>query len=156
VVGWARRAGADAADAIYIHGESLFVSQRLGQREKLERSESNDLGLRVFVGRRQASISTTDFDRGALEAMTGRAVAIARAVPEDPVCGLAPEEWLARTIPDLDLDDGHDPAAEELMEWVGQAEAAALAVQGVTNSEGAEAGWGRSRMRMVASNGFAG
>jgi PmbA protein len=156
LVRWAQQAGADSADAVFVHGDSLSVAQRLGQREKLERAEGHDLGLRVFVGRRQASVSSTDFEPGALRELAARAVAMARAVPEDPVCGLADPDQLGNGFPPLDLDDGREPAAEELLELVGRAEEAALAVKGVTNSEGADAGWGRTAMRMVASNGFAG
>lgn len=156
LVGWARAAGADAADAIFVHGASLAVSQRLGKREKLERSEGHDLGLRVLIGRRQAFVSSTDFDLRTLRDVAARAVAMARAVPEDPTCGLAPRNLLAKSWPDLDLDDGSEPSAEALGEQVRRAEEAALAVAGVTNSEGADAGWSRTRVLMVASNGFAG
>ena len=102
---WAKAAGADAADTLYVNGESISVAQRLGRREKLESSEGRDLGLRVFVGQRQAFVSSTDFAPKALRVLAERCVDMARAVPEDPVCGIAPEELLARTWPDLDLDD---------------------------------------------------
>src|SRR5438093_5513872 len=102
---WAKSAGADAADALYVNGESISVAQRMGKREKLESSEGRDLGLRVFVGQRQAFVSTTDFESKALRTLAERAVDMARAVPEDPVCGIAPSDLLARTWPDLDLDD---------------------------------------------------
>src|SRR5262249_61594609 len=91
---WAKAAGADAADALYVNGESISVAQRLGKREKLESSEGRDLGLRVFVGRRQAFVSSTDFAPKALRALAERCVDMARAVPEDPVCGIAPEDLL--------------------------------------------------------------
>src|SRR5260370_41295165 len=106
---WAKVAGADAADARYVTGESVSVAQRLGKREKLESSEGRALGLRVFVGQRQAFVSSTDFAPKALRILAERAVDMARAVPEDPVCGIAPEELLARAWPDLDLD-GKRPA----------------------------------------------
>src|SRR5687767_8950261 len=102
---WAKAAGADAADALYVNGESISVAQRLGKRERLESSEGRDLGLRVFVGRRQAFVSSTDFDLKVLKVLAERAVDMARAVPEDPVCGIAPEELLTHAWPDLDLDD---------------------------------------------------
>ncbi len=156
MVGWAKAAGADAVDAIYVEGTQLSVSQRLGAREQLERSEGRDLGLRAFVGTRQAIVSSTDLEVGALKELAGRAVAMARAVPEDPVCGLAPAEMLARQWPDLDLDDGAEASVEQLADWCARAEDAARAVPGVTNSEGASASWGRSRVALAASNGFAG
>ena len=133
---WAKAAGADAADALYVNGESISVAQRLGRREKLESSEGHDLGLRVFVGRRQAFVSSTDFDAKTLRAVAQRAVDMARAVPEDPVCGIAPEELLVRSWPDLDLDDKRRPSVRKLLALVAETEDAARAVKGVTNSEG--------------------
>jgi PmbA protein len=153
---WAKSAGADAADALYVNGESISVAQRMGEREKLESSEGRDLGLRVFVGQRQAFVSTTDFAPKALRALAERAVDMARVVPEDPVCGIAPEELLADDWPDLDLNDKHRPSAKALVALAAEAEDAARAVKGVTNSEGAEAGWGRTSVMLAASNGFAG
>src|SRR5882762_4973568 len=85
---WAKAAGADSADALYVNGEAISVAQRMGEREKLESSEGRDLGLRVFVGRRQAFVSSTDFALKALRILAERAVDMARAVPEDPVCGI--------------------------------------------------------------------
>ncbi|CAK0771526.1 PmbA protein [uncultured Gammaproteobacteria bacterium] len=152
----ARKAGADAADAMLYDSAGLSLSQRLGQPEKLERAESCDLGLRVLIGRCQAVVSCTDRKPAALAEMVERAVAMARLVPEDPFCGLAEPEQLAHDWPDLDLNDGVEPSAESLIEQARGAEEAALAVAGVTNSEGAEASWGRTRLALAASNGFAG
>ncbi|HYD65963.1 TldD/PmbA family protein [Azospirillum sp.] len=152
----ARASGADAADAVLFDSASVSLSQRLGKPERLERSESGDLGLRVFVGRRQAIVSSTDRSRQALDELVERAVAMARVVPEDPFAGLADPELLARTWPDLDTCDPDEPASELLIEQARAAEEAALAVDGVTNSEGADAGWSRSNIAIAASNGFAG
>jgi PmbA protein len=153
---WAKAAGADAADALYVNGESISVAQRMGEREKLESSEGRDLGLRVFVGQRQAFVSSTDFAPTALRTLAQRAVDMARAVPEDPVCGIAPEELLTHGWPDLDLDDKRRPTAKSLLTQAAEAEDAARAVKGVTNSEGAEASWSRFSMALAASNGFSG
>jgi PmbA protein len=153
---WAKAAGADSADALYVNGESISVAQRMGKREKLESSEGRDLGLRVFVGKRQAFVSSTDFAPAALRVLAGRAVDMARAVPEDPVCGIAPEELLAQSWPDLDLSDKSRPSAKALLTMAAEAEDAARAVKGVTNSEGAEASWGRTAVMLAASNGFSG
>jgi len=153
---WAKAAGADSADALYVNGESISVAQRMGKREKLESSEGRDLGLRVFVGKRQAFVSSTDFAPAALRTLATRAVDMARAVPEDPVCGIAPEELLARSWPDLDLADKSRPSARALLAMAAEAEDAARAVKGVTNSEGAEASWGRTSVMLAASNGFSG
>lgn len=156
LIGRARRTGADAADAVFVEGTSLSHGRRLGNTEKLERSEGHDLGLRVFVGRQQAVVSSSDRSPKALAALVERAVAMARAVPEDPFCGIAEPDEIARHWPVLDMSDPEEPSAEVLIERARAAEEAALAVPGVTNSEGAEAGWGRSQVALAASNGFAG
>src|SRR5215469_9957907 len=152
----ARRAGADAADAVLFEGTSLSHGRRLGKTEKLERSEGQDLGLRVFIGRQQAVVSSTDRSQEALAELVERAVAMARTVPEDPFCGIADPTEIARSWPSLEMLDPEEPAAEVLIERARAAEEAALAVPGITNSEGAEAGWGRSSVALAASNGFAG
>ena len=156
LIGRVRRAGADAADAVLFEGVSLSHARRLGKTEKLERSEGHDLGLRVFIGRQQAVVSSTDRSPEALTALVERAVAMARTVPEDPYCGIADPAEIAHAWPSLDMLDPEEPAAEVLIERARAAEEAALAVTGVTNSEGAEAGWGRSSVALAASNGFAG
>jgi PmbA protein len=152
----AQRAGADEADAVLVDSVALNVGRRLGKPEQLERTESGEIGLRVLVGKRQAMVSSADRSPKALRATVERAVAMARAVPEDPFAGLAAEGEIARAWADLDLNDPAEPDVETLIEDANRAEAAALAVPGITNSEGASASWGRSVMSLVASNGFAG
>src|ERR1700739_746915 len=156
LIGRARRAGADAADAVTFEGISLSHARRLGKTEKLERSEGHDLGLRVFIGRRQAVVSSTDWSLEALAELVERAVAMARTVPEDAFCGIADASEVTHQWPPLDMLDLEEPSAEVLIERARAAEEAALAVSGVTNSEGAEAGWGRSSIVLAASNGFVG
>ena len=146
------RAGADAADAVVVRGRSIGVSVRLGKVEDTGASESEDMALRVFVGKRQAMVSTSERTPAALAELVERAVAMARAVPEDPYCGLADPADLAKDWGDYDLADPVEPSVENLIAQASEAEAAAVAVKGVTNSEGAEAGWGRSEMAMLASN----
>jgi PmbA protein len=150
----AAKAGADAADAVLAEGASLSVAERLAKPEKLERAEGRDLGLRVFIGKRQAIVSSTDFSSTALAELAERAVAMARAVPEDPFCGLAEPGEIARSVPELDLNDPEEPSVARLTALLREAEEAARAVPGVTNSEGAEAGWGRGEIALAASNGF--
>jgi PmbA protein len=150
----ARKAGADAADAVFVQGASLSIAERLGKPEKLERAEGRDLGLRVFVGKRQAIVSSSDISSQALGELAERAVAMAKAVPEDPFCGIADPADLATTVPELDLCDPDEPATETLMTRLREAEDAARSVPGVTNSEGAEAGWSRSLVALAATNGF--
>jgi PmbA protein len=152
----AQRAGADAADAVLFEAAALQVTHRLGKPEDLERSESRDLGLRAFVGRRSAVVSSNDFDSAGFDALVGRAVAMARTAPEDPYAGLADPDLVAKSWPELELDDGEEPSAEALYAQAAECEAAALAVPGVTNSEEAGASWSRARIALAASNGFAG
>jgi PmbA protein len=156
LVAAAKRAGADAADALLVQNASLSVSRRLGRIEQLERSEGFDLGLRVFIGKRQAIVSATDPDPKGFAALAERAVAMAKVVPEDPFGGLPDSFDAPRDVGPLDLFDPTEPSAEQLIERAAAAEDAALAVKGITNSEGADAGWGRVRIALAMSNGFAG
>lgn len=152
----AKRLGAEAADAVVFDSVSSSVSYRLGKLEEVERSESNDLGLRVFIGKKQAAVASTDLGTRALDQLAERAVAMARTTPEDPYCGLAPREFLAKTWPSLDLEDKVEPSSERLVELAKNCEGAAREVPGITNSEGATAGWGRGAVALVTSEGFAG
>ena len=155
LVARAKAAGADQADALLSEGTSLSHTQRLGATEKLERSEHFDLGLRVLVGKRQAIVSANERDPKSFPELVTRAIDMARAVPEDPYVGLAEPDQLARDWPDLDLCDPVEPEPATLIERAKVAEDAARSVTGVTNSEGAGANWGRARVVIVASNGFA-
>lgn len=153
----ARKAGADAADAVYIADASESVSVRLGKLEDVERSESEHMGLRVFAGRRSASIGTSDLSDAALDELAQRAIAMARMAPEDPYAGLAPEGLLAHgPFPDLDLNDTAEPTPAALREQAMAAEDAARAVAGVTNSDGAGAGSGHGLVALATSHGFTG
>lgn len=153
----ARKRGADMADAVFFESASLGVSQRLGKLEDIERSESMDLGLRVFIGKKQAFVSTTDLAPKGLVELAERAVAMAQHAPEDPFCGLADEADLARDI-NMTLDgcDPVEPTEEMLIERARLIEDAARAVPGITNSEGGSAEWGRSSVALATSHGFAG
>jgi PmbA protein len=150
----ALKSGADAADAIYVEGTSLSTACRKGEPEMLARSEGYDLGLRVFVGQRQAMVSSSDFSEDALDDLVSRAVAMAKVVPEDPFCGLAPTELLGGDAPDLDDCDPVEPSGDVLEKRAAEAEDAARSVAGITNSEGAEASWGHSFVALAGSNGF--
>src|SRR5215472_3868447 len=150
LVGAARRAGADAADALAVRSVSLSVEVREGAVEESERAEGDDVGLRVFVGRRQAVVSTNDIKADADE-LAARAVAMARVAPEDPFAGLVDPRALARAIPDLDLLDPDLPTVAALEEHARRAEAAALGVQGVSKSDGASASAGIGGMVLVTS-----
>lgn len=152
----AKRLGADSADAIYVGDGSTGIGVRMGVLEDIGRSEGEEIGLRVFVGQRSASVSSSDLSVGALQAAVERAVAMAREAPEDAYAGLAPEDLLLRDVPrDLDIDDGGEISAERLKEMALAAEDAARAVAGVTNSEGGSASSGRAVMALATSGGFA-
>lgn len=151
----AKKAGADAADALVADGTSVSVTSRLGQLEQLVRSEGGDIGLRVLIGKRQAIVSSADRSKEGLKGLVDRAVAMARTVPEDPFCGLADAGQLAAALPALDICDPKEVSAETLIEQAKACEAAARDVKGVTNSEGASASWGKSQVAIAASNGFA-
>lgn len=153
----ARKAGADAADALIYHAVSSGVSWRLGKLEDVERSEGRDLGLRILVGQRQASVSTTDFSKTGLEELVERCAAMAKAAPEDPWCGLAPEDRLAKPpFPDLDLGDFDEPDTETLKARAAACEEAALAIEGVVNSSGAGASYGEGSKWFATTAGFFG
>jgi PmbA protein len=152
----AKKAGADAADALFVENVSASVSYRLGKLEDVERSESSDIGLRVFIGQKVAFVSSTDLSAEALAALPGRAVTMARLAPEDKFACLAPRDRLAKTIPDLDLEDAEEPSADRLVEMARVVEASAMAVKGITNSEGGGAGYGRTAVALATSEGFYG
>ncbi len=150
----ALKAGADQADAVVIRGRSRSVSVRLGKVEGTEASESDDFSLRVFVGRRVASVSANPgFD---LKMLAERAVAMAKASPEDPYASLADASRLAQSYPDLQLHDATEVSTEALTAAALEAEEAALAVSGVTNSSGAGASAGMGGLVLVTSHGFSG
>jgi PmbA protein len=153
----ARRSGADAADAVYVGERSQGVSIRLGALEDVHRSEGEEIGLRVFRGKKSASVASSDLSKEALASLVERVLAMAAEAPEDPYAGLAPDELLFRGEPaDLDLDDGGDPDPARLRERALAAEDAARAVKGVTNSNGGSASASASTFAVATSHGFAG
>ncbi|HEX3808463.1 MAG TPA: metallopeptidase TldD-related protein [Rhizomicrobium sp.] len=156
LIGAARAAGADAADALFVEGVAASVSYRLGKLEDVERAEGSDLGLRVFVGNRVAFVSSTDLRAETLAQLPERAVAMAKLAPEDKYAGLAPKELLARDFPQLDTEDTFEPSADLLVERARAVESAAMAVAGITNSEGGGASFSRSAVALATSEGFFG
>jgi PmbA protein len=152
----AKAAGADAADAVAVRSVSQSVEVREGALEESERAESDDIGLRVFVGRRQAVVSTNDIAGASPQALAERAVAMARVAPEDEFAGLADPDRLARSFPELDLIDPLVPSVTALEQSAREAEAAALAVKGVSKSGGASASFGIGGLVLVTSHGFRG
>lgn len=155
----ATAAGADAADAVAVNGTSVSIDVLNGKLEHAERSEGIDIGLRVLMGKRQAIVSSSDINPATLAEMAARAVAMAKEAPEDPTTGLADADDLAThwDIESLDLiDPTPEPAAAALEDAARRAEAAALAVRGVSQVQSASAGYGQRQVYLAASNGFAG
>ena len=155
----ATKAGADAADALAVEGSSTEIDVRNGTLEQAERSEGTDIGLRVFIGRRSAVVSSSDTKDSTIATMAERAVAMAREAPEDPHAGLADPAQLARDwdIEALEMCDPSDaPSPAELQDDACAAEAAALAVAGIGQVQSASAGYGRRHVHLAASNGFSG
>ena len=150
----AKAAGADAADAVAVRGRSTSVSVRLGKVEATNAAEGDDVSLRVFVGKRVASVSATAASDP--KVLAERAVSMARVSPEDPFQGLADPARLCREVRDLDLYDPTEVSADQLRDDALAAEEAALAVPGVTNSGGSGASAGLGGMVLATSHGFLG
>ncbi|KQM14850.1 TldD/PmbA family protein [Novosphingobium sp. Leaf2] len=157
LVARARSAGADTADAVYGASASEGIQIRLGKLEDVERSETQHIALRVFVGKRSASIGSSDLSLAALDELAARAIDMARAAPEDAFAGLAPDELLSHgDWPALDFLDAHEPAPATLRAMAEEAEDAARAVAGITNSDGATASAGHGVFALATSHGFSG
>jgi PmbA protein len=150
-------AGASAADALYVEDRSSGVQVRLGELESVSRSEGEEIGLRLFVGQRSATVASSDLSNEALNVLVERCLAMAKEAPEDPYAGLAPQELLQRGEPPaLDSGDGVDPDPQDLRARALEAEQAALAVAGVTNSGGAGASASGTTIALATSRGFSG
>ncbi|MGX0878206.1 PmbA protein [Roseovarius sp. MBR-154] len=159
LIGAALNAGAQAADAIAIRGQSVIVDMRGGTLEQAERAEGTDIGLRVLIGGRQANVSASDTRPETIDALAARAVAMAREAPEDPYAGLAAPEELAKDwdLAALELcDPAAEPAPDELMQMAQEAEAAALRVAGVNQVQSASAAYSHNAAHIATSNGFSG
>ncbi|RMF40539.1 MAG: TldD/PmbA family protein [Alphaproteobacteria bacterium] len=155
----ARKAGAEAADALAVSGESLSVELHNTALDQAERAEGIDIGLRVLIGRRQACVSASDARPETIAALAERAVAMAREAPEDPWAGLAEPDQLAREwdLAALDIDDPAPAPEPGLLEArAAEAARAALAERGISQVESAGAGWSRTRLHLAATNGFSG
>lgn len=157
LVNKAKKAGADQADAVYFTGISNAVSWRLGKLEDIERSENSDLGLRVIIGKNQAIVSSSDMSDATLDELVSRALDMAKNTPEDPYAGLASRELLAKCdLPELDLFDDKELTEQELKDMAAEAEATALEVDGITNSEGANASFSKAHITLANTDGFLG
>ena len=155
----ARAAGADTADSIAFHSTRVSVGVRSGALEQAERAEETDIGLRVFLGQRVATVASSDTSPDALRIMAERCVAMAREAPEDPYVGLATPDQLSdiRDGTGLDLvDPDPEPEPDQLQQDALRAEAAAAAVAGVSQVQSSGASYERRRAHLAATNGFSG
>lgn len=151
------RAGADCADALYTGSRSTDVQVRLGQLDHVNRSEDEEIGLRVFLGSQPASVASSDLSEEALDELVRRALAMAAEAPEDPFAGFAPDELLAKApFPELDCIDPVEPDPADLRSRALAAEQAALGVAGITNSGGAGASASTGSVAIATSAGFSG
>jgi PmbA protein len=149
--------GADAADIVISKSGSLSVSARLGKIENTGQSENDGLSLRVFRGRRVASVAAkAGLIRTQGDALIERAIAMAGSAPEDPHAKLMDADDIATSWPDLDLYDKQAVSADELADAALALEQIALDVDGISNSNGASAACGLGGMVLVTSNGFSG
>src|SRR4029078_11652180 len=148
-------AGASAADALYVDQRSAGVQVRLGELENVSPSEGEEIALRLFAGQCSATVASSDLSEESLKVLVERCLAMAREAPEDPYCGLAPQELLALgDLPALESGDGRDPDPEDLRARALEAEQAALAIAGVTNSSGAGARASGSTIPVATSGGL--
>lgn len=151
---YAKRHGAEAADAISTHGRSLGIVVRQGALEDVDNSEGRDIGLRVLIGKRQACVSSSDLSDESLDRLAERAVAMAKLAPEDPYCGLADESLLSTATHELDVYDGTVMSPQLLKTRALDVERAAIGVKGVQQAEGASASWSTSALYFMTSHGF--
>jgi PmbA protein len=156
LVARARARGADAADAVAVNRFETEVAVQEGRVEKLEQAESREAGLRVFVGESSAVVSGSVLDAEGLDRLAAMAISMASAAPPDPFAGLAPPQPSAPPPTGLDLAAPDLPGAATLEDWSRAAEAAALAVPGVTRSSGSGASAARREIALVTSAGFSG
>ena len=149
-----KKSGADSVDVVYVENTNIDVGCRLKKIEKLERSESNDIGLRFIKNKKQVIVSSNDLTKKNLEELIYKASKMVGAVPRDPYCSIAKKKDLIKKIPNLEIFDSKEPTIKSLKDKVIEAENAGLNVKGVTNSEGAEIGWNKSKIYLFNSNGL--
>ena len=149
-----KKSGADNVDVVYIENTNIDVGCRLRKIERLERSESNDLGLRFIKNKKQVIVSSNDLAQKSLEELVFKASKMVGAVPKDPYCSIAKKKDLIKKIPNLEIFDNKEPTIKSLKDKVIEAENAGLNVKGVTNSEGSEIGWNKSKIYLFNSNGL--
>lgn len=150
----ALKSGADQAEVFTYTSMSTQAVVRMGDQEQLQRSNTHSTTLRVFLGQKTAVVATNELNEATVAELAERAVAMAELSPEDPHVALASEAVFTHHCQDLTIYDEKEPPVEKLLAMAEEAEAAALAVQGISNSEGAEASYAASEVALLTSEGF--
>lgn len=159
VVAQAVKAGASDAEAVVREGDEFSVSVRMGQVETLKESGSRALGLRVFLGKKSASSSTSDLTPDGIRQLVEGAMALVKVTEEDPLNGLAEREEFDAVKEDQKLyfDDVYCLPGPERIEWARRCEAAAMAADSrITNSDGGDFNAATGRKVLANSRGFLG
>src|SRR5580658_6535313 len=162
VVALAMKAGASDAEAVVREGDEFSVNVRMGEVETLKESGSRGLGLRVFLGTRSASTSTSDLTADGIRQLVDGAIALAKVTEEDPFTGLPETAEFGSCISDtgdlhLYYDDVYSLDGKERIEWARRAESAALAADPrITNSDGGSFDAATGRKVLANSRGFLG
>ena len=146
--------GADFSDIVIAKNISKNVGCRLGNLEEIEQSETQILGLRTFIGKRNSIISTNNFSKDSINQSIDRVISMTKLAPEDSLISLA--NHTIKKIPDLDLFDNHDIELDELKDIALKTEDASLKTNGITNSNGASSSQSKTSFYLSTSNGFSG
>src|SRR5579871_6362956 len=159
VVAQATKAGATDAEVVVREGDEFSVTVRMGNVETLKESGSRGLGLRVFLGKRTASVSTSDLTPDGIRQLVDGAIALARVTEEDPFTGMPDTGEFGGVTTDQHLyfDDVYSLPNAERIEWARRAEAAAMAADSrITNSDGGSFDAATGRKVLANSRGFVG
>ena len=148
--------GATEAEAICYESKGCSLTYRLGKVEENEAYNNEALGIRVFIGKKQAGLSSSGKSEEIAEKLLNKAIAMAKFVPEDEFCGLADKNEILKEKPqNLDLYDDFEPSIKDLTNKTQEAETLALENPKIINSEGASAGFSKTGVYIASSNGFA-
>jgi PmbA protein len=159
VVTKARKAGATDAEAVIREGDEFSTTVRLGEVETLKESGSRGIGLRVFIGQKAASTSSSDFTAEGIDHLIEGALALARVTSEDPFAGLADESQYGRLDYDLNLyhEDVYSLPTAERIDFARRCEAAAMSADTrIQNSDGGSFDAATGRKVLANSRGFVG
>ena len=147
--------GAEQAEALGAHGRSLSIGVRGGELEDIDNSEGKDIGLRVFIGQKQACVSSSDMSGTSLDKLAERAVSMAKLAPDDPYCGLADHDKLATQTADLDIYDDTELSAADLLERARRLDGSVSGHKNIMQAEGASANMTKGASFFLTSHGFA-